>query len=157
VRLIDKSQAGSQSGYMLDTFPGNSLRLLLAEGLLTARDVLPPGKWTHVAGVFSVPRGIYKLYVNGEEVADASRSGMRPIQSNNLPLRIGSDSSSAHRFHGEMARATVYRRALRVDELRRLAAEPGRRSLELEGRAADFSSDSGVQGGSSNGWRCVGP
>ncbi len=112
VRLIDKSEAGSQSGYMLDTFPGNSLRLLLAEGMLTAKDVLKPGEWTHVAGVFSVPRGIYKLYVNGKEVADASRAGMKPIQANQLPLRLGADSRGEHRFRGEMARATIYSRAL---------------------------------------------
>jgi hypothetical protein len=48
VRLIDKSEAGTQSGYMLDTFPGNSLRMVLAEGLLTARGVLEPGYWAHV-------------------------------------------------------------------------------------------------------------
>jgi alpha-L-fucosidase 2 len=138
VRLIDKSQAGAQDGYMLDTFPGNSLRLLLAEGLLTATDVLKPGEWTHVAGVFSVPQGIYKLYVNGKEAADASREGMRPIQVNKLPLRIGADSQGEHRFRGEMARAAVYRRALSAGEVARLAAEPDRRSLDLDGRVADW-------------------
>ena len=78
VRLIDKSEAGTQSGYMMDTFPGNSLRLVLAEVLLTARDVLEPERWTHVAGVFIAPRGIYKLYVNGKEVAslDSVRSAL---------------------------------------------------------------------------------
>ena len=51
---------------MLDTFPGASLRLLLPEGLLTAKDVLEPGEWTHVAAVFSTPRGLCKLHVNGQ-------------------------------------------------------------------------------------------
>ena len=138
VRLIDKSQAGAQSGYMLDTFPGNSLRFLLAEGMLSAQDVLKPGEWVHVAGVFSVPQGIYKLYVNSKEVADASRAGMKPIQANRLPLRIGADSAGEHRFNGEMARVAVYRRALSAGELALLAAAEDRRSLELEGRVADW-------------------
>ena len=138
VRLVDKSQAGAQTGYMLDTFPGNSLRLLLAEGQLTAKDVLPPGRWSHVAGVFSVPRGIYKLYLNGKEVANAGRTGMKRMEINALPLRLGADSEGQHRFTGEMARVTVYRRALNADELARLAAEPERRSLDLDGRVADW-------------------
>jgi alpha-L-fucosidase 2 len=138
VRLIDKSQAGSQNGYMLDTFPGNSLRLLLAEGLLTAKDVLKPEEWTHVAGVFSAPRSIYKLYVNGREVADASRPGMKRLEVNKLPLRLGADSQGEHRFQGELARVTVYRRALDSNDVARLAAEPERRSLNLDGRVADW-------------------
>lgn len=138
VRLIDKSQAGTQSGYMLDTFPGNSLRLLLAEGLLTARDVLTPGQWMHVAGVFSAERNIYKLYVDGREVADAGRAGMKLIETNRLPLRIGADCAGEHRFRGEMARVTVYHRALSAEEIVRLAAEPDCRSLELAGRVADW-------------------
>ena len=138
VRIIDKSEAGSESGYMLDTFPGNSLRLLLAEGMLTANDVLKPGKWAHVAGVFSVSRGIYKLYVDGKEAADASRPGMKPVIVNKLPLRIGADSRGEHRFHGEMARAAVYRRALTPEELVRLAEDSGRGSLNLEGCVADW-------------------
>lgn len=138
VRLIDKSAAGTQSGYMLDTFPGNSLRLLLAEGQLTARDVLRPRQWAHVAGVFSASRGIYKLYVDGREVADASRSGLKPMEANRLPLRIGADSAGEHRFTGEMARVAVYRRALGAEEIQRLAGEPEQRSLGLEGRVADW-------------------
>ena len=138
VRLIDKSQAGSQSGYMLDTFPGNSLRLLLAEGMLTAKNILKPNEWSHAVGVFSASKGRYKLYVNGVEVADASRPGMKPIQSNSLPLRIGADSAGDHRYLGAMARATVYNRALNADEIARLASDPDKRSMGLAGRIADW-------------------
>lgn len=138
VRIIDKSQAGTQSGYMLDTYPGNSLRLLLAEGMLTARDVLKPGEWSHVAGVFSASRNIYKLYVNGKEVADAGRAGMKRIETNSLPLRIGADSAGEHRYRGELARVTIYARALSPQEVERLAGEPQRRSLNLDGRVADW-------------------
>jgi len=138
VRIIDKSQAGTQSGYMLDTYPDNSLRFLLAEGSLTAKDVLKPGQWVYVAAVFSTVEGIYKLYVNGKEVADASRPGMKPVQQNHLPLRIGVDSNGEHLFRGEMARVTIYNRALKAEEIARLAASQNRESLRLDGRIADW-------------------
>jgi alpha-L-fucosidase 2 len=138
VRLIDKSPAGAQSAYMLDTFPGNSLRLVLAEGLLTAKDVLAPDQWTHAAGVFSTTQGVYRLYVNGKGVADQGRPGMKRMQSNALPLRIGADSTGEHRYRGEMARVTVYNRALSDEEIARSAAEPSRQSLNLPGRVADW-------------------
>lgn len=138
VRLIDKSPAGAQTGYMLDTYPGNSLRFLVAEGMLMAKDVLPPDEWAHVAGVFSASRGIFKLYVNGKEVADASKGGMKRIDRNRLPLRIGVDSGGAHAFKGSMARVTIYNRALAAEEVARLAAERQFRSLSLAGRVADW-------------------
>jgi alpha-L-fucosidase 2 len=137
-RIIDKTQAGTQSGYMLDTFPGNSVRFLLAEGSLNAEKVLTPRKWMHVVGVFSVAEGIYKIYVNGQQVADASRAGMKPIQSNHLPLRLGLDSNGEHAFRGEMARVTIYGRALSAEEITRLAGAPGMESLRLVGRVADW-------------------
>jgi alpha-L-fucosidase 2 len=137
-RIFDKTQAGTQNGYMLDTFPGNSLRFVTTEGSLTSKDVLKPGRWTHVAAVFSTAEGIYKLYVNGQEVADASRPGMKPVQQNHLPLRIGVDSNGEHWFRGEMARVAIYARALSAQEIARLAASPKWESLRLEGRVAEW-------------------
>jgi alpha-L-fucosidase 2 len=138
VRIIDKSPAGAQTGYMLDTYPGNSLRLLLAEGQLTTENVLEPGRWTHVAGVFSVSEGVYRVYVNGRLAADQGRAGMQPIQTNHLPLRIGADSQGDHRYKGAMARVAVYDRALSSDEIAQLAQAPNRESLDLDGRVADW-------------------
>jgi alpha-L-fucosidase 2 len=138
VRIIDKSREGTQSGYMLDTFPGNSLRFLLAEGTLSAENVLKPDHWVHVVGVFSVSEGVFKLYVDGKQVADASRANMKPILVNHLPLRIGADSNGQRLFRGEMARVAIYSRALNADEVARLASAPDHESLHLEGRVADW-------------------
>ncbi|MDX9753327.1 MAG: glycoside hydrolase N-terminal domain-containing protein [bacterium] len=138
VRIIDKSPAGGQTGFMLDTFPGNSVRFLLAEGTLIVNDALQPGRWTHLAGVFSRSENVFKLYINGKEVADQGKAGMKPIEANALPLRLGCDSQGGHRFSGEMGRVTLYQRVLSADEITRLAAEPSRASLNLEGRVADW-------------------
>jgi len=137
-RILDKSEAGTSTGYLLDTFPGNSLRMIVAQGQLQYNAKLAPGKWVHVAGVFSAPKGIFKLYLDGKEVADAGKAGMKPMIRNRLPLRIGSDSAGVNRFRGAMVRAAVYRRALEADEIAALAADPGRRSRDLPGRVGDW-------------------
>jgi len=120
-RIIDKSEAGTSIGYLLDTHPGNSLRMITQHGTLTFDAKLPVGEWVHVAGVFSVSGKIFKLYVNGKEVADASKEGMIPLTKSPVTLRFGADSNNANRFLGEMARATVYSRALSGEELKKLA------------------------------------
>jgi len=122
-RIIDKLIAGSSVGYMLDTYPGNSLRMITAEGIITAENKLPVDEWCHVAGVFSRSKGIFKIYLNGKEVADASKQGMKPLETNKTPLRFGADSDRQNRFRGQMAKAAVYKEALSAEEIA-AAAQP---------------------------------
>lgn len=68
-RIIDKSKAGTQNGYLLDTYPGSSLRMITAYAVLTYDAKLPTDRWTHVVGVFDARKGEQCLYVNGEMVA----------------------------------------------------------------------------------------
>lgn len=143
MRIVDKSPVGAQSGYMLDTYPGGSVRFLLAEGMLTAHHVLHAGEWTHVVGVFSAAEGVYRVYVNGRLAADGSRRGMRPAERNDLPLRIGADSQGGHRFIGDIDRVTIYGRVVSEREVARLAAAPRTQPPALNGRVAD--------------WRLIGP
>jgi len=67
-RLIDKCTVGGADNFMLDTCPGNSLRLITHRGTLGFDAKLPPGEWSHVAGTFDAREGL-KLYVNGKRVA----------------------------------------------------------------------------------------
>ncbi len=137
-RIIDKSGAGTSTGYLLDMFPGNSLRMIVAEDQLQYDAKLAPGKWAHVAGVFSAAEGIFKLYVDGKEVADRGRPSMKKMIRNHLPLRIGADSNGENRFRGEMVRVTVYNRALSGEEIAALAADAERKSHGLPGRVGDW-------------------
>lgn len=68
-RIIDKSKAGTSNGYMLDTYPGNSLRMIVSAGTLTHDARLARGKWVHVAATFDAASGEQVLYVNGKAVA----------------------------------------------------------------------------------------
>ena len=69
-RILDKSQVGTSNGYLLDTAPGNSLRLIVARGTLTHDAQLPTDRWIHVAATADAA-GHLALYVDGQVVAQA--------------------------------------------------------------------------------------
>ena len=73
-RILDKSQAATANGYLLDTFPGNSLRMIVEPGTLIHNNALKPGQWTHVAATFD-STGQQQLYVDGKAVASRSVGG----------------------------------------------------------------------------------
>src|SRR5207244_3781902 len=50
-RILDKSLPGTSDGYMLDTYPGNSLRFLNRNGACAYDAKLRADRWTYVAGV----------------------------------------------------------------------------------------------------------
>lgn len=68
-RLVDKLTPGGSDGFLFDTFPGNSLRLIVGQHVLQVPDVLPPGRWTHVAAVVDQGAGEIRLAVAGKTVA----------------------------------------------------------------------------------------
>jgi len=71
-RIVDKITPGGGDGFLLDTWPGRSLRLICGKEVLTARDVLPPNEWVHVAAVADPEAGELALYLGGERVAHRS-------------------------------------------------------------------------------------
>ena len=52
-RIVDKIAVGGANGFLLDTFPGNSLRLIVGDRQAGAKDVLKAGDWQHVAATAS--------------------------------------------------------------------------------------------------------
>ena len=70
-RILDKSPAGSATAYCLDTYPGNSLRLIFRDPHLKYAANLADGEWVHVAGTVDGETGSCALYVNGRRVAVA--------------------------------------------------------------------------------------
>jgi hypothetical protein len=69
-RLIDKSPAGAATAYLLDTCPGNSLRLIVRDPHLRYDARLAPGRWVHVAGTVDSATGRCALYLDGRLVAE---------------------------------------------------------------------------------------
>ena len=137
-RILDKSQSGTQLGYMLDTHPGNSLRLLNATGMLRFDAKLPTDRFTHVCGVFSASKQVMKLYVDGREVA--SRKGdFKPMTVSSVPLCIGADPTGGNRSSGSILRAAVYGRALSAEEVAARAAS--REAKSPVGTLGDWAFD----------------
>ncbi|MGC9004290.1 MAG: DUF5703 domain-containing protein [bacterium] len=66
-RIIDKITPGKSDGFLLDTYPGKSLRLIVGERVITAENVLKPGKWHHICAVVSPER--LQLFLDGEFLA----------------------------------------------------------------------------------------
>ncbi len=97
--------------------------------------------------MFSGSEGIYKLYVDGKEVASQGRDAMRKLNVTTQPLKIGADPNGRNCFQGDVARITIYNRALKADEISALAADPTHKSHGLPGTVADwfFSGKSGVE------------
>lgn len=73
-RIIDKMTPGGSDGFLLDTWPGNSLRLITATGTLSQKNVLTPDEWHHVVAVIDSSRGRQALYHNGKQVAEQTVS-----------------------------------------------------------------------------------
>jgi len=73
-RLVDKITAGGADGFLVDSCPGNSIRFICGQTVLSQRDALPAGRWTHVVAIAD-PTGGCRLYVDGRQVGgDATES-----------------------------------------------------------------------------------
>jgi hypothetical protein len=79
-RIIDKSEVGTSNGYLLDTYPADSLRLISQAGTISHAATLPIGEWMHVVGTVSSD-GERALYLQGSQVAHESGSSMPDIPS----------------------------------------------------------------------------
>lgn len=66
-RIIDKSEVGTSNGYLLDTYPGNSLRLITERTVLSYDAKLQPELWVHVAATADA-EGATALYIDGKQV-----------------------------------------------------------------------------------------
>ncbi len=68
-RIADKTTPGASDGWLLDTYPANSLRLIVGPAILRADNILPQGEWSHVAATADPATGRLSLYLNGEPIA----------------------------------------------------------------------------------------
>jgi len=69
-RIIDKSQAGTNNGYLID----GTYRMITFAGHLAGNGDLKPGQWNHVAGTYDA-REAARLYSNGKVIAER-KAGM---------------------------------------------------------------------------------
>lgn len=77
-RILDKGTPGRDDGFVLDTHPGNSLRLIAGQNLYGVPSCLKPGEWNHVAVVFNADADGIEMYLNGARIA-----GRAPVEKSN--------------------------------------------------------------------------
>ena len=68
MRIIDKCPTTSAQGYLLDTYPKDSLRLITRDPHLVYSAKLTVGTWTHVAATVDGKTGAQTVYLNGMPV-----------------------------------------------------------------------------------------
>ena len=68
-RIVDKITPGGSDGFLLDTWPSNSLRFITTAGVLQKHDCLTPGQCQHVAATVDPENGELKLFLKGSKVA----------------------------------------------------------------------------------------
>ncbi|MFA4029418.1 MAG: hypothetical protein GDYSWBUE_000358 [Candidatus Fervidibacterota bacterium] len=116
MRIVDKTTVGTSEAYMIDTYPGLSLRFVSEPSHVTARDILSLGEWQHVAATFDGRLGIIRLFVNGNMVCEQfAVRGKLTINRNSL--RIGADSLGGSRWVGAIDEVRIYSRALTPQEM----------------------------------------
>lgn len=120
---------------------------------------LPVGRWAHVAGVIEpLQTGGYRLaiYFNGRRIVERRFPKMRGTRGD-APVILGKGWGGPWFYHGDMAEAAVYRRALGENEIAALFARCARIAKSISGDSAvedtgavpgrifhvDFENDSG--------------
>ena len=71
-RIVDKTTPGGSDGWLLDTYPGDSLRFIVGQTIVHADQVLPKGEWSHVAASADARTGQIAIYLNGNRIAGES-------------------------------------------------------------------------------------
>jgi hypothetical protein len=68
-RILDKTTPGNDAGVLLDTYPGNGLRLIAGANRFEVPNCLKAGVWSHVAVAVDAQQQRMELYLNGQRVA----------------------------------------------------------------------------------------
>lgn len=78
-RILDKLTAGTSDGFLFDTHPGRSLRLIVGDLVLSAPNALSIGVWHRVAATVNAETGEAALYCDGVRVAHHAVQPGSPI------------------------------------------------------------------------------
>ena len=75
-RILDKITPGGSDGFLLDTYPGNSLRLIIGSQVLNVHNCLKADKLAHVAVVIDSKLRRIELYLDGKLIAEDVMTGL---------------------------------------------------------------------------------
>ena len=112
-RIVNKISAGGTNGYSFGINNGR-LQMIVGSTTVNGNIILLPNEWSHVTGVYD--GSTVHLYVNGTRDVSAAATGLIPT--NNLPLRIGSDSTgTANNFQGLIDEVEIFNTALTAEQI----------------------------------------
>jgi alpha-L-fucosidase 2 len=110
-RIIDKFQTNNGSGgYVLGIGRDNKLWMVAGQEHVSSQNSIPLNQWVRLVGTFSKSKGLFKLYINADEAASASKTSLSPMTRTNFPLRIGSDSDGKNNLEAKLRHIAVYGR-----------------------------------------------
>jgi hypothetical protein len=70
-RILDRLTAGGSDGFLFDTHPGDTLRLIVGSTVLSAKPkLIQAGKTYHVAATYNAATGTMRIYLDGRLVAE---------------------------------------------------------------------------------------
>jgi len=79
-RIFDKLTAGHSDGFLFDTYPGDTLRLIAGDAKLDGKPgILTAGQWHHAAATIDPASGSLRLFLDGKVVAETVPDGVSPI------------------------------------------------------------------------------
>ena len=79
-RIFDKITAGGTDGFLFDTHPGNTLRLIVGDMTLSApAGTIEKGAWHHSAATADPTTGAMRIYLDGKLVAERPGDTISPI------------------------------------------------------------------------------
>ena len=120
-RLVSKATGVWENDHywMVSTFKNNSVRFRLKAGgstttLISRSGVIEAGEWRHVAATYDGAR--MAIYVNGEEVAAKSKSGVIDTD-DSVPVAIGNQPQGGRPFDGLIDEVRIYNWALTESDI----------------------------------------
>lgn len=76
-RIFDKVTPGGSDGFLIDAYPGNSLRLINGSSQYSATGALPAGEWARVVAVADAEKRSWRISVNGKTVIETEPEDVR--------------------------------------------------------------------------------
>ena len=93
---------------------------------------IPLNKWTHLCYTYSFSQHEFKLYVNGEQIAEYTDVKYPLRDEGDAPLLIGMDPTNYNPYHGAVDELRVFDRALSKSEVEELFAKDGKMFFQQE-------------------------
>lgn len=120
---IDPSGSGNrilfgQNNFYIRLKNDNSLEVLGGKNISNPTQITT-NQWTHVAATYSATEEITKLYINGKEIAQTSRTGNLNTDSSLFTIAKNASSNTEY-FKGYLDEVRLFNKALSEDEIHKM-------------------------------------